>query len=52
MAIKRRSVLAGGAALWVSAPAILRAQGSSKVRIAGTAAYVSKHTDTENGKNR
>ena len=26
MAIKRRSVLAGGAALWVSAPAILRAQ--------------------------
>ena len=26
MSIKRRSVLAGGAALWVSAPAILRAQ--------------------------
>src|SRR4051812_44475760 len=26
MAIKRRSVLAGGAALWLGAPAILRAQ--------------------------
>ena len=33
MAIKRRSVLAGGAALWVSAPAILRAQSSSKVNV-------------------
>ena len=29
MAIKRRSVLAGGAALWVAAPAILRAQTPS-----------------------
>jgi microcin C transport system substrate-binding protein len=34
MAIKRRTVLAGGAALWVSAPAILRAQSSSKVNVA------------------
>src|SRR5260370_40663550 len=33
MAIKRGSVLAGGAALWVSAPAILRAQSSSKVNV-------------------
>jgi microcin C transport system substrate-binding protein len=33
MAIKRRSVLAGGAALWLSAPAILRAQSSSKVNV-------------------
>ncbi|HEX9556460.1 MAG TPA: ABC transporter substrate-binding protein, partial [Reyranella sp.] len=37
MAIKRRSVLAGGAALFasggVSAPAILRAQSSSKVNV-------------------
>src|SRR4051794_4128175 len=29
MAIKRRSVLAGGAALWVGGPAILRAQAST-----------------------
>ena len=29
MAIKRRSVLAGGAALWVGAPAILRAQNAA-----------------------
>ena len=29
MAIKRRHVLAGGAALWVSGPAILRAQTAS-----------------------
>jgi microcin C transport system substrate-binding protein len=33
MSIKRRSVLAGGAALWVAAPAILRAQGSPKVNV-------------------
>jgi microcin C transport system substrate-binding protein len=33
MAIKRRSVLAGGAALWVAAPAILPAQSSSKVTV-------------------
>src|SRR5260370_24670047 len=33
MAIKRRSVLAGGAALWVSAPTILRAQSSSKINV-------------------
>jgi microcin C transport system substrate-binding protein len=34
MAIGRRTVLAGGATLWVAAPAILRAQGSSKVNVA------------------
>jgi microcin C transport system substrate-binding protein len=38
MAIGRRTVLAGGAALWVAAPAILRAQGpsqaTSKVNVA------------------
>ena len=33
MAIGRRGVLAGGAALWVGAPAILRAQSSSKVNV-------------------
>jgi microcin C transport system substrate-binding protein len=33
MAIKRRTVLAGGAALWVAAPAILRAQTSSKINV-------------------
>jgi microcin C transport system substrate-binding protein len=33
MAIGRRTVLAGGAALWVAAPAILRAQSSSKVNV-------------------
>jgi len=34
MAIGRRTVLAGGATLWVAAPAILRAQSSSKVNVA------------------
>jgi microcin C transport system substrate-binding protein len=34
MAIGRRTVLAGGAALWVASPAILRAQGSAKVNVA------------------
>ena len=33
MAIGRRGILAGGAALWVGAPAILRAQSSSKVNV-------------------
>jgi microcin C transport system substrate-binding protein len=33
MAMKRRTVLAGGAALWVGAPAIIRAQTSSKVHV-------------------
>ena len=33
MAIKRRDVMAGAAALWVAAPAILRAQSSSKVTV-------------------
>src|SRR5258706_5158468 len=33
MRIKRRHLLAGGAALWVAAPAILRAQSSSKVNV-------------------
>jgi len=33
MSIKRRGLLAGGAALWVAAPAILRAQGSPKVTV-------------------
>ncbi|SKA02144.1 microcin C transport system substrate-binding protein [Enhydrobacter aerosaccus] len=33
MAIGRRKVLAGGAALWVGAPAILRAQTSSKIHV-------------------
>ena len=33
MAIGRRSVLAGGAALWVGAPAILRAQTASKTNV-------------------
>jgi microcin C transport system substrate-binding protein len=33
MAIKRRSVLAGGAAFWLAAPAIVRAQGSAKVTV-------------------
>ncbi len=33
MAIKRRSVLAGGAALWAAAPAILRAQTQPKVTV-------------------
>ena len=33
MRIKRRNLLAGGAALWVASPAILRAQSSSKVNI-------------------
>jgi microcin C transport system substrate-binding protein len=33
MAIGRRTVLMGGAGLWVAAPAILRAQSSSKVNV-------------------
>jgi microcin C transport system substrate-binding protein len=33
MAIGRRKLLAGGTALWVGAPAILRAQSSSKVHV-------------------
>ena len=33
MSIKRRSVLAGGAALVIGAPAIVRAQSSSKVHV-------------------
>ena len=33
MAIGRRGVLAGGSALWVGAPAILRAQSSSRIHI-------------------
>src|SRR5690348_3865109 len=33
MTIGRRGILAGGAALWVGAPAILRAQSSSKVHV-------------------
>jgi len=33
MAIGRRGVLAGGAALWVGAPAILRAQTASKINV-------------------
>ena len=33
MAIGRRTVLVGGAGLWVAAPAILRAQSSSKVNV-------------------
>ena len=33
MAIGRRSVLAGGAALWVGAPAILRAQTAAKTNV-------------------
>jgi microcin C transport system substrate-binding protein len=33
MAIGRRKILAGGAALWVGAPAILKAQSSSKVHV-------------------
>lgn len=33
MSIGRRSVLAGGAALWVAAPTILRAQGSPKINV-------------------
>ncbi len=35
MAIRRRSVLVGGAALWVGAPAILRAQPAAPARPAG-----------------
>ena len=33
MAIGRRGILAGGAALWLGAPAIVRAQGTSKVNV-------------------
>src|SRR5438128_3937371 len=33
MAVGRRGVLAGGAASWIGAPAILRAQSSSKVHV-------------------
>jgi microcin C transport system substrate-binding protein len=33
MTIGRRGILAGGAALWVGAPAILRAQSSSKLHV-------------------
>jgi ABC-type oligopeptide transport system substrate-binding subunit len=33
MAIGRRTILAGGAALWVAAPGILRAQSASKVTV-------------------
>jgi microcin C transport system substrate-binding protein len=33
MAIGRRKLLAGGAALWVAAPAIVKAQSSSKVHV-------------------
>ena len=33
MAIGRRGVLAGGAALWVGAPAILRAQAAAKTNV-------------------
>src|SRR5579871_4698580 len=33
MAIKRRTVLAGGAALWMGAPAVLRAQGAGDTKV-------------------
>jgi len=33
MAIGRRKVLAGGAALWIAAPAIVRAQDASKIHV-------------------
>ena len=33
MVIGRRGILAGGAALWLGAPAIVRAQGASKVNV-------------------
>ena len=43
MAIKRRSILAGGAALWVGAPAILRAQSPAAPAVGGKAAADTIH---------